>query len=355
MPFRFVFFLFTLTVGWNAQAWREGNGGDVVLSEKGVYLLDLVENGSETLGEANPACPNSFLAKEVDAWGKTLPLSIPLEIIKSKLCSIYAQNPIIALTLAMGFQRLQWQWVSVPLRELDDEGTNVKIPRSQLVQAGLRVNQTVLLQRDLWLKLDERNQAALLFHEVFYALMLPNRNNAGIDMNSPRVRRLVGFIFSTELQQSRLDSVLATEAPHLNWTSLPNSNPAPFWDFERSQLLLFPQWYIEIKTTNGENWRAEVGGQTPSEKWLKIVCKQALGEGSALVLGFEVTPLNVLRTQMGSDLSEEFFLRAHWDSQPINFSVNVEPSANVNHCLKSVAAEISKIQFAVRTKTVRTN
>ncbi len=292
----------------SAHAWREGNGGDAVKSEQGLHLLDLVEAGSENDIEVLQPVPSQFFKTELDRLQNQVFETLPKAYLASKLNQIYKKNKVLAIALLSSMQELNWKWVQFILRDVEDEGPNLTIPRDQLVQAAFRVNQTVQIHKGTWDQMDARNQAALLFHEVLYALMAPERTSAGVDMNSPRVRTLVGFIFSKEFDQKPLDVILQTEAPRLALPTSLNPNIDPVWDVHSKNVVFNRQWYAGILEGEQESFEQISHDSALLPDWVKLVCQRALDAHTSFRFGLQAERIGVGFQSVGEHETEEFYL-----------------------------------------------
>lgn len=297
-----------LGLSLSAQAWREGNGGDGVKIGDKIYLLDLVEAGSEQLKVNVPQFDHSFITTEVKAISKTLSEPIPEKMVISKLGEIYQKNQVLALTILSAMKQLSWRWVTFPLKDLKDEGNKLDIPRELLVQLALRVNQTVQIHKGSWDLLDDRNKTALLFHEIIYALMTPERSKDGMDMNSPRVRALVGFLFSKNFQNERMDLILTTEAPHLVFPTTLNMKLQPIWGYKKESVLINQRWNVSMRMGSNQMVESHAFGSSKMTAWLKQKCQDAVSARSSFLLGLQADVLKLDFHSRGLGDEEEFFL-----------------------------------------------
>ena len=72
-------------------------------------------------------------------------------------------------------------------------------------------------------------------------------------MSSPRVRRIVGFLFSKKIQKSSLDEMLMIEAPELRLQSFEGKlMNVSYYLASNSLLLLNAQWTIQVQTAQGD-------------------------------------------------------------------------------------------------------
>lgn len=163
----------------------KGNGGDGIIIRGKIYVLDLVESGVEE----DPYFDSSIKTdpKIKARIEKILPAKdYPTELLANKIQEIAKLDPIYAQILLRTMELYNWRQVNSALLDIKDE-TSI-LAYKNLVQLAVRKNTFILIDKGLWAKLDAKNQAALIFHEVLYAYMKGN--------NSDHVRELNGYIFS---------------------------------------------------------------------------------------------------------------------------------------------------------------
>lgn len=342
MKTKILFLIATLAIGSQSFAWREGNGGDGVKIGNKIYLLDLVEAGNEQLPIETPDLATGFLKAEIQAWAQKLSQPVPEKLIASKLGEIAQKNQVLALAILTGLQKLTWNWVSFQLTDLKDEGNKLKIPREQLVQLALRVNQTIQIQKQGWDQMDDRNKVALLFHEVVYALMVPERSSDGMDMNSPRVRTLIGFLFSKNFLNESMNLVLTTEAPHLSFPTTLDLKINPTWTPAKDQILMNRRWVVETQIDSHQTHEKMRFGDSSLTNWLKTQCHKASQNKQSFVLGLQADTLKVDFLSKGIKDEEEFFLSPNFGWETWLRSVVIEPTGT-SACLKKAEEAVKTI------------
>jgi hypothetical protein len=328
--------ILTCQFSLNAWAWREGNGGDAVKSEQGLYLLDLVEAGSEHDVETLEPVANAFFKAELNRLQNQVFETLPKAYLASKLSQIHKKNKVLAIAMMSSLKELSWKWVQFVLPDIQDEGSTLSIPRDQLLQAAFRVNQTVQIHKGTWDQLDERNQAALLLHEVLFALMEPERTSTGMDMNSPRVRTLVGFIFSKEFNQKSLDLVLQTEAPHLALPTPLNPNIDPIWDAHEENVVINRQWYARMMDGDNESFEQISHSSALLGDWVKLVCQRAMDLHTSFRFGLQAERINVAFHSYGEHETQEFYLIPSFLWQSPLAVVEIESPASIVSCRQDI-------------------
>ena len=174
-----------------AHAGKEvGNGGDGIYYKGKLTLLDFVEHGIE---DPSINSPTILPAISEYPFRKTIPVGIPKDLLYRKISEIYEAN---LQALAYGYLRVldlyEIKFVDYPLANSEDENTAV---RGELHQLALRLGSSILIQRELWNQLDDKNKIGLLIHELTFALIRPVKNSTGMIQRSEKVREICAFLF----------------------------------------------------------------------------------------------------------------------------------------------------------------
>lgn len=159
----------------HAFAWNEvGNGGYVIKRGDHYELLDLVENGVSY----DPYDPPdqvinpkviSFLKEHVSYKNNAI-----IESLARKISAAKDLYPPVAYSLLKSFSRIQWKFVSAPLEKIDDVGyTPLDIKNLDIYQTAIRKHNYVYVNKEILEKMQPTHAAALLFHEIFYAVARP--------------------------------------------------------------------------------------------------------------------------------------------------------------------------------------
>lgn len=193
-----------------------GNGGQGVVIEDRVFLLDLVESGLEKDPFFLPGAVGTDQDRrtvQVALGG----LNAPIALITAKLAELYAISPSLSRVLVTAMEIYAWRPVHAPLEEIPDREGILDPGAAKFVQLAVRSGRTIRIDRDLWARLDQRNQTALIFHEVIYALMPLTEDSRGLkSQNSVRAREITAYLFSPELHErglSGLRRILGSSAP----------------------------------------------------------------------------------------------------------------------------------------------
>jgi hypothetical protein len=206
--------LFFLMPALTAFAGGEtGNGGDGILRDNKVYLLDLVEAGTELTPYFNKSDEpdgriNAFLKKK-------LPIeNTVIELISRKTKELYLKSPSLAYHVLAAINLYSWQFLNTHLRDVPDDGdTIIDIPyRGDLVQLAVRYKKEVKIDKSYWLFMDDANRAALILHEALYALIQPHIDEDGNNakQSSLDTRRLVGLLFGENFDREALQTFLSS-------------------------------------------------------------------------------------------------------------------------------------------------
>lgn len=201
-----------------AYAGKEGgNGGNGLLLNGHVYLLDLVQAGlEEKVFEPTPQCANQ--PDLTERLARTLDQTrMPLQLISAKICEIKARYPLYARLLLSAIELYDWRFVNTFLNDTDDDDSDVAEAPGQHVQLAVRSERTIRLASRYWPYLSPTHQAALVIHEAVYAtspvvnsdLPLPHPKPydqyEGVSyykmQDSRVVRDIVGLFFDGDLRK----------------------------------------------------------------------------------------------------------------------------------------------------------
>lgn len=170
------------------------NGGVGVMMGGQPFLLDLVEVGYEKDPffdqSISPPIRLEGVLKEI------LPHpSFPHELIARKLAEIDRIDPSTALLFLKTMELFNWRIVKGPFISLKDHRPVIDPAHYPYVTIAARGEKTIFLDRDFWEMMTPGNRAALVFHEVIYALAPPVNNEQPI---AP-VQELTGWLFTPDI------------------------------------------------------------------------------------------------------------------------------------------------------------
>lgn len=209
-----------------AFAGQEGHGGDGLIINGKPYLLDLVEAGVEDKPLYNANIKINPLIMQ--SLTRSLPqFDSATNKLAKKLSEIHAVSPRIAWALTYSFDFYDFRLVNPSLVNIPDEDSSIDYNPKDLVQLAIRKGPSILINRESWAKLDSHHQAALLLHEMVYALANIEQVDvfvgydsigkpifvSGQGQLSAPARSLVGFFYSegfvNDSYRSRLESLLS--------------------------------------------------------------------------------------------------------------------------------------------------
>lgn len=189
-----------------ALANRVGNGGDGYIDGEKVYVLDLVEAGVEQdpfLEEGIQ--PDAAVVARIQ---KAVPFvnAEAAALLSRKLKEIEKKDLKLSWALLTTIEVYHWVLVAPGLLDIPDEESN--IDPTKLVQLAIRNGRRIQVSRPHWPSLEPVQQAALILHEVAYAMIKPEQRGNGYIQNSPKNRELIGLLFSAKFRTlSRADFV----------------------------------------------------------------------------------------------------------------------------------------------------
>lgn len=198
---------------------RVGNGGNGVidLQTGQVMLLDLVEAGLEKKPFFNQDLTNIYLDQVNKYLNAT---TFPSNLIALKLSEIARHDRITAMTVLTALKLLDWQFVDYELEKTNDIAPAIDIAPELIVQLANRRYAQVLINRNLWNKLNLENRAALVIHELIYSLShKPTETDSATNI---KTRGIMSYLFSEKIKDMTSDSfrlIIADNLPHADYIS----------------------------------------------------------------------------------------------------------------------------------------
>lgn len=175
-----------------------GGGGDGVVYQNHTYLLDLVETGRHV----SPYFENrgEFLPEVADEISRHTGLDLDTsKLVSAKLIELHAKSPLLEWMLKSILFRLDWVTVTESLMDVKDEDSVLSFKNLKMVQLAVRKEGRITLNKTQLAKATAENKAALVIHELLYALydaLYPKVVN-----NSPAARTLNGILFSPRMEK----------------------------------------------------------------------------------------------------------------------------------------------------------
>jgi len=204
--------------GWNSA------GGDGVIVDGKTYVLDLVESGVFR----NPRAPYNnaigAVSKAMQAHiGKSWVEKEVTDIVSSILAEAFEKNAYYDLLFKRVLFSSQWQYVEQDLIDVHDEDFVTDFKNYKLVQLAVRSQSRIYINIDTWKTLDNLNKAALIVHEVNYALAQAMDKN----LKSPSARGITAHLFSEKMPTSNMSLMLMNMGypiPQLNESEFASKN-----------------------------------------------------------------------------------------------------------------------------------
>ena len=185
-----------------------GNGGDgIVLNDK-LYLLDF----AEFLKDRRPYFHRETkvrpeIAARVEQIFGSSELGVDTNLLSHKLSEVADQSRVTALALLRTMELYRWAMVDYNLPNVPDENALIDGPLRQL---AIRLSSSIVINRANWLELDAENRVGLIFHEAVFALLRPVGANGLKVQRSIAAREIIGHLFGPNLQLSGLKGLQKT-------------------------------------------------------------------------------------------------------------------------------------------------
>jgi hypothetical protein len=182
------------TSSFAGDGHSSGNGGNGIVAQDGkrVFLFDLVEAGVEEKPYFGcRGCGDPRFASRVKlALGST---TAATDLVVGKLKEIADVDLLSAMVLLRAMEMYSWRWVNTSLSPIVDyDGTDLDIQADRLLQLAVRDQKIVRIDAGLWSRMPDDHKAALIFHEVIYAL---------VGSDSRAARELTSFFFTEDLKR----------------------------------------------------------------------------------------------------------------------------------------------------------
>jgi len=157
----------------NAHAGREGHGGDALIRNGKLYLLDLVEAGVEEAPYFNDAIkPGEYFLETVQKTFKSQPVQFQNRLAQ-KLTEISKISDLMASAITEAIKLYSFRFVATDLIDVPDEDSSLSYDSNALVQIAIRREMIIMIARARWNLLPVDQQVALITHEIVYAFATP--------------------------------------------------------------------------------------------------------------------------------------------------------------------------------------
>ncbi|MDZ4661316.1 MAG: hypothetical protein SGJ18_06810 [Pseudomonadota bacterium] len=172
---------------------QAGNGGIGIYINDNLKMLELVEYGIED----NPYFdmnmpPDPLVLEKIQNHFKDSNLSnIPFDKLSRKITEVMKRDHKLGFLLLSALCEYDWRLIATELRITGDDFSPIK--EGKLVQIATRQGATILIDRNLWNKMDGDQKIVLLVHEGAYAAgrMHDDNGQSAVD-----ARSLTGFLFT---------------------------------------------------------------------------------------------------------------------------------------------------------------
>lgn len=180
-----------------------GNGGNGVIKNGQVYLLDLIESSCDE----HPFFNSDIKAELQQDIEKIFDLHMfPVDLMAIKLTELKQLDKVFAYSILSVAKKLRWSFVNYRLKDTYDP-TPIVIEPGALAQIGVRVNDNIMVDISYWNMMSPEHKTAFVFHEIFNSYVAFIKNLDGEEVQSGlQVRQLVGLIFSPQLKNYDSDN-----------------------------------------------------------------------------------------------------------------------------------------------------
>jgi hypothetical protein len=158
---------------------HDGNGGDAVVKNGQVSLLDLVEQQYKIF---NPV--------KLGGTARSASRFISLRNAYGFFISKVGRVPVFP-------KELTWAFTNQPLEDIKDEGLIRTTLPGKLAQVAIQKDGFVLVYEPLFNAMDNHNQDSLVFHETLIATALRNHISLKSAIGTSPLRELVSLLMST--------------------------------------------------------------------------------------------------------------------------------------------------------------
>jgi len=201
-------------IGGTLSADQEvGNGGDGVMINGKPYLLDFVEQGVNHKPRfKNPQDYSKRVARKLQR-SISLP-GLRYDLLAAKIREIQRYSPVMAYFLIYASEHFLWRLAGpekvkeeserVDLIDVEDEDSVIDLKKLKKVQLAIRRGANITISRYYWEKLTDENRVGLIFHELLYALVKPDKQSSYVwSQSQTKARAINGLIFSDRFKNMK--------------------------------------------------------------------------------------------------------------------------------------------------------
>lgn len=177
-----------------------GNGGNAIKIGDKFFVLDLAEQGIAEEPNFKKIINKSYYQyfwSRVYNYQSRIP-NQTLQLVCEKLAEIAELDPVYAEALVTAFENVRWMFVNYRLTYIPVES----IIAGPYFQVAARTNDVVLFDNLFWALMDEKNHVALIFHELNYILIQPQKaiGKPGLEKSPFKARLQNGYLFTQNLE-----------------------------------------------------------------------------------------------------------------------------------------------------------
>jgi hypothetical protein len=204
-------------------SWKEGHGGYAVELHGKTYLMDFVENGLEQNPFIVPyTVVDAEILRNVEAIFHNENASFK-ELLAKKLSEINEYSSDLAFSYMGGIMSYNWIFVDFDLKPTPDIDTIAQLPGAKYIPLANRRQQTILVNKPTWDKLDDANKVGLILHELNYSLVVPVFDRllvTNIDMRkaSLKARELTSYFFQRISQFKKIRGFNTISNNYINYS-----------------------------------------------------------------------------------------------------------------------------------------
>ena len=149
-----------------------GNGGVGIMVHDQIQVFDLFENDKTVVSDfKTDSKKQSIFKRQIEL--QLDPKLFPTDLIAAKITNVSIRFPVLAQVLVGVINLYEWNFTEADLSFLShDFQSAIDTKGLQLVQIADRQFNTILMSKKSWNLMAPQQRMALVFHEVFYSIIL---------------------------------------------------------------------------------------------------------------------------------------------------------------------------------------
>lgn len=190
-----------------------GNSACVVWNPDRPWLQDLFERDNLVSTFTPKSERFTFFKNQLSNRG--LDEGYSLDLIAQKLDELASLDSVFALSILKSIQFYSWSFVDAAItNSLDCQESPIDLSKYKVTPVAFRKERVIFINFPIWVAMTSEHRAALIFHEALYALLRPDAilddwsNKPWFQQSSLKVREVVGYIFSNDLQSKKRTGLL---------------------------------------------------------------------------------------------------------------------------------------------------